>query len=41
MTVSPPIPLRGTKGFGKTEAYKEWVRPLLGDPLPKLMNLRN
>ncbi|MBQ6505432.1 MAG: diphosphate--fructose-6-phosphate 1-phosphotransferase [Flexilinea sp.] len=29
------------EGNGVTEAYKEWVRPLLGDPLPKLMNLRN
>lgn len=26
---------------GVTEAYKEWVRPLLGAPLPKLMNLRD
>lgn len=28
------------EGNGVTEAYKEWVRPLLGEPLPKLMNLR-
>ena len=28
------------EGNGVTEAYKDWVRPLLGDPLPKLMNLR-
>lgn len=28
------------EGNGVTEAYKEWVRPLLGDPLPKLINLR-
>lgn len=24
-----------------TEAYKDWVRPLLGRPLPKLMDLRS
>ena len=29
------------EGNGVTEAYKEWVRPLLGDPLPRLINLRN
>ena len=29
------------EGNGVTEAYKNWVRPLLGDPLPKLINLRN
>ncbi len=28
------------EGNGVTEAYKDWVRPLLGEPLPKLMNLR-
>ena len=28
------------EGNGVTAAYKDWVRPLLGDPLPKLMNLR-
>lgn len=28
------------RGNGVTEAFKDWVRPLLGSPLPKLMNLR-
>lgn len=28
------------QGNGVTEAFKEWCRPLLGEPLPKLMNLR-
>lgn len=28
------------EGNGVTEAYKDWLRPLLGKPLPKLMNLR-
>jgi len=27
-------------GNGVTEAFKDWVRPLLGKPLPKLMDLR-
>lgn len=27
-------------GNGVTEAYKDWVRPLIGEPLPKLMDLR-
>ncbi|MBR2822930.1 MAG: diphosphate--fructose-6-phosphate 1-phosphotransferase [Clostridia bacterium] len=27
-------------GNGVTEAFKEWCRPLLGDPLPRLMDLR-
>ncbi|MDO4483081.1 MAG: diphosphate--fructose-6-phosphate 1-phosphotransferase [Clostridia bacterium] len=27
-------------GNGVTEAFKDWVRPLLGEPLPKLMDLR-
>lgn len=28
------------EGNNITEAYKDWVRPLLGKPLPKLMDLR-
>lgn len=28
------------EGNNVTEAYKDWVRPLLGKPLPKLMDLR-
>ena len=28
------------EGNGITEAFKEWCRPLLGSPLPKLMDLR-
>ena len=28
------------EGNGVTEAFKNWCRPLLGDPLPKLMDLR-
>lgn len=28
------------EGNGVTEAFKEWCRPLLGEPLPKLMDLR-
>ncbi len=28
------------EGNNVTEAYKNWVRPLLGKPLPKLMDLR-
>ena len=28
------------EGNGITEAFKEWCRPLLGNPLPKLMDLR-
>ncbi len=28
------------RGNGVTEAFKDWVRPLMGGPLPKLMNLR-
>ncbi len=28
------------QGNGVTDAFKEWCRPLLGEPLPKLMNLR-
>ena len=28
-------------GNGVTEAFKDWCRPLLGDPLPKLIDLRN
>lgn len=28
------------EGNGVTEAYKNWVRPLIGSPLPKLMDLR-
>lgn len=27
-------------GNGVTEAFKKWCRPLLGEPLPKLMDLR-
>ena len=27
-------------GNGVTEAFKDWCRPLLGDPLPRLMDLR-
>ena len=29
------------EGNNVTEAYKNWVRPLLGKPLPKLMDLRS
>lgn len=29
------------EGNNVTEAYKDWVRPLLGRPLPKLMDLRS
>lgn len=29
------------EGNNVTEAYKDWVRPLLGKPLPKLMDLRS
>ena len=29
------------RGNGVTEAFKEWCRPLLGAPLPKLMDLRS
>ena len=28
------------EGNGVTEAFKQWCRPLLGSPLPKLMDLR-
>lgn len=28
-------------GNGVTEAFKDWCRPLLGEPLPKLIDLRN
>ena len=28
-------------GNGVTEAYKSWVRPLLGSPLPRLIDLRD
>ena len=27
-------------GNGVTEAFKDWCRPLLGDPLPRLIDLR-
>ena len=29
------------EGNNVTDAYKDWVRPLLGRPLPKLMDLRS
>lgn len=29
------------EGNGVTEAFKDWVRPLLGSPLPKIMDLRD
>ena len=28
------------RGNNITEAFKEWCRPLIGAPLPKLMDLR-
>ena len=28
------------RGNNITEAFKEWCRPLIGTPLPKLMDLR-
>ena len=28
------------RGNNITEAFKEWCRPLIGGPLPKLMDLR-
>ena len=28
------------RGNGVTEEFKAWCRPLLGSPLPKLMDLR-
>lgn len=28
------------RGNGVTEEFKTWCRPLLGSPLPKLMDLR-
>ena len=35
-----PAEFINAAGNGVTEAYKEWVRPLLGAPLPQLMDLR-
>ncbi len=29
------------EGNGITDAFREWCRPLLGEPLPKLIDLRN
>ena len=36
-----PAEFINAEGNGVTEAYKQWVRPLLGEPLPKLMDLRD